>query len=422
MMKPIRFLNVMVAVLLLLLVVVTPNMGVLGQEEEETAPQHQHQQQQQCEPCHCPVTVEELEQVHQNHANEIHRMTEESQQSCQQHLAEKEHEFHNSLQSCQSNLQSTLEQELQQQREQLQNEFHIQKEQLVADKNQCEEQIHVTEKSLRQIQNQFIEMKQKIHDYEAKKAVISFDKELFKERMNELLITLKEHWKVVQKYIYYGYVQTKNKCYELYNHFVTIYWPQIQTFYFNTIIPFCNNVVTTISTKWEQIYGPHREPINKKVSEIRTTTYTNYQQHIEPLVKQYKIDQYATQGKEKLLDFKYQVEVFAHQGHEWLIEQLQFNSKYALDYVKSQQGPDYIQNVIQTVQTDPELWATRIEYFVGIIFVLFFLKLFGFFGKKKKKSSKKSSSSKSKTNGHDKKGVTFKNPKDSPTKKKKKLY
>jgi len=253
---------------------------------------------------------------------------------------------------------------------------------LEASKTKLERNEQAAKKEVKEARTELKHLFDKVAEMEAAKTIITIDYALLQQRLEEIK-------KIIMTYVNQGldFLQERfsfvqEKVMEFWVYLQTEVFPEIVKFVETDAIPFVTKSWKQAKDAWEGFYAPHRAPVNKQIAETKAAASKAYQEHLEPHVKEHKLDQH-------LADAKAKVEMYRVLAHSELVNAIDSGTGVALNFVKLEEGPDFIIENLTKLHQDPEKVAHYIEIGVSVIFAYMVLKfLFG--PRKKAKKPKKS--------------------------------
>ena len=245
------------------------------------------------------------------------------------------------------------------------------KKTLEQDVKSKEDALGKAKKDAKEYRRQFKVTKQKLDEMIAAKTIITIDYDLLQQRLQEIKDIIMAHIHKGMDFMTEQLAFVLEKMMEFWDYLQTEIFPTIVQFFEKEAIPFVKTSWKQAKDAWENFYAPHRGPVNKQIKESKEAVSKAYKAHLEPHVKEYKLDQHAADAKAK-------AEMYMVLAHSELVNGIDAGTGVALNYVKLEEGPDFLIDGLTKLHADPEKVATYLEALVAAILTYYVLKfLFG---------------------------------------------
>jgi hypothetical protein len=242
-------------------------------------------------------------------------------------------------------------------------------------------------------QQELEEVHRAMQEMKASKTIITVDYDLLLERLDEIKTIIMEYVDKFVAFMEKNFEFAKEKFLEFWDYLEVNVFPEIKRIYEKQVVPFCLEVKDEAVELYKQFmafcektYEPYREPVNQKLDEAKKSLNANYKKHLEPKVKEYKLDEYAAQGKEKALQAKDNAIQYGKELDAKLTAWVKQGTKVSLDYVKLQEGPEFVINALEKAHNEYRIVTIYIESFC-FFFVLYWIALW-FINSRKKRAKK----------------------------------
>ena len=227
--------------------------------------------------------------------------------------------------------------------------------------------VNKAKKEVKEIRKELAATKKELEEMVASKGIITFDRDLFLQRLDEIKETAMTHLDQAKDFLLEQWTFVMEKAMEFWHYLETEVIPKIIKFLEKDVLPFCHSTWKQAKRAWEDFYAPHREPVHQHIQTAKAAVTKAYQEHVEPHVKEHKIDQHAAHAKA-------QAEMYMVLAHSELVNGIDSGTGVALNFVKLQEWPEPVVDGLTKLHADPEQVATYLEAFVGALVLYSFLK------------------------------------------------
>lgn len=314
--------------------------------------------------------------------NESNAKVEETQRIAKEELSQCQTQHHEL--NAQFEQQGNTHRQLQESTRQLEETLSsIKSEKQNLEKSLSEKDLSLTKekKSKEQIERDLEAIKKTLDEMIAAKSIIMIDYDLLNERIEEIKAQAKVYFNDFMAIVGEHTKFARDKAKEFYTYVETEIYPQVKQTVEKDVIPVVQSSWKQACDMWEEIYSPYRPEVNKQIKVAKKEIKTFYKGNVEPTVKEYELDVHAANAKKT-------VEEYATLAHNNLVNGLKTSSGVALNFVKLEEGPDFVIDALENVHANHEDIVYYIECLVAFIVVYHILKMTIFRKKKKPKKPK----------------------------------